>query len=480
MGMAMAKTSNSNSACLFLLISGLAVSGATASEVDLTATASSDLTYSDNIDLTSQGERSGVVSIWSLGAAAVVNGNDGDLSFNYDAYQTLHSVDSSRNELFNELALFANKALYRDNINFSADASITNIAQSIEDNANADIISGDTIETRTLNAQLSYQSNPRGWIDFYASVDGGVTSNEDAIGDNNRFGTDITLQNGTKAKNWFWLTDYSYNRSVARDSDEQNYDYTIEQEVGLQPMKRVSPLIRVYYEGYTDDGGSTVESGSWGPAMRYYWHKRSYFEVGYDFSFHDRDFWRGSFVFNPNSRTLVEFDYTRRFFGDAYDFSLSHQSKRMTNSITYTEEVRNFERRFLVDGQDIAEYELVKELSINSILSLRRTSFSFEVRAMDRHSLSEVSEIGDSKLYGAALTATHRLSKNTSLSGSFNYDKNIFESANERDRNDYYRLYDISLTNQFSQSLSWDLSFNHANSSQYKENRASFVLDMVY
>lgn len=466
------------------IVSALAiitVSMTFAADVEISTTASSELTYSDNINLTPIDESSGIVSTWSAGVFADVKGNDGDLTFSYDVYQTLHSIDSSRNKLFNELALVGSKKIYRNYVEFTTNAAITNIARSIEDNADADIISGDTIENRFIEAQLSYQSNPRGYVDFYGAVDGSVTSNEDDIGDFYSLGTNVIFQNGSAEKRYFWVTDYQYNKNISGNTDNSYYDFSIEQEIGLQPVKQVSPLIRAYYEGYTSgDEDKTIESGSWGPAVRYYFHKRSYIELGYDFSFKDEDFWRGALKLNPTPRTLLTFDFTRRFYGDAYDFSLSHRSRKMTNSISYSEQLVGFDREFFIEGENIEEYQLVKELSLNSVLDLRRTSISLEVRAQERMPLSNNNGIGNSKLYGGTVSTSHNVSDTTSLSGSFQYDRNQFSSESPKPQVDYYRIYDLSLNHQLSTSLSWDFSFKHTHSSKYRENRANVNFSIVY
>ncbi|MGR5237536.1 hypothetical protein [Vibrio alfacsensis] len=454
---------------------------ANASQVDLTATVSSELTFSDNINVSRQNEQSGMVSTWSAGTSIEKEGNGGNLSFQYDVYQTLHSVDSDRNELFNELSFAANKSIYRENIEFNTQAIITNIARSIENDAAADIISGDTIETRTIDAQLSYQSNPRGWFDLYGVLDGGVESNEDDIGDYYSFGSDLVFQNGTSVKQFFWLTEYSYNRNTSSNTDNEYYNYTAEQEIGLQPIKHFSPLIRVFYEGYTRrDESKTIESGSWGPALRYYWHERSFLELGYDFSFHDKDFWRGSIKLQPTSRTSAEFEYTRRFYGDSYDLSFSHRSKKLTNTVTYTEELRGFDRQFFIAGENIEEYQLVREFILNTTLNLKRTSLTTGLRLSKRNTLSDTDEVGDSNIYGGEMSAEHSLSRRTSLSGRFTYDKYVFEPKLEDRKHDYYRRYEISLNNQFSRSLSLDFSIEHANNSSYKENRANINLEVNY
>ncbi len=479
MGTDIANMEIRKTARIIILTTTLTVFHAAAKDIDFGTNASSELTFTDNINSSNKNKHSGFVSTWSAGAYSDIKGNDGNLLFKYDVYQTIHSVDSNRNELFNELAFSADKSIYKDSLKFNLDASVTNIARFREDNANSDIITGDTIETRSLDGGISYQSNPRGIIDFYSSINGGITSNEDEIGDYRDYNADVTIKNGTSVKHVVWLTDYYYTKNISDITENEYYDFTLTQEVGLQPQKNISPLIRVYYEGYTDDDEELVESGQWGPVVRYYLHERSYAELAYNFSFKEEDFWSGHLRLNPTPRTLLEFDYTKRFYGDAYYFFLTHKTKKVTNTIEYTEELVGFDREFFVVGENVEEYKLLKSFNVSSTLDLKRSSFTAKIRLSERKVLSDVSENsrGNSKTYGTDFSASHRLSENLSLSGSFQFDKDVFEPNS---KTNYYRSYDLSLNNQLSEHLSWNASLDRTNSNVYSENRANFIVRLVY
>ncbi|MGR5470628.1 hypothetical protein ACPV51_25765, partial [Vibrio astriarenae] len=92
--------------------------------------------------------------------------------------------------------------IYKDSVELETNATITNIARSIQDNANPDIISGNTIETRSIDAEISYQNNPRGYFDIYGSIYGSATSNEDGIGDYYAIESNIVFQNGLSEKDY--------------------------------------------------------------------------------------------------------------------------------------------------------------------------------------------------------------------------------------------------------------------------------------
>ncbi|MGR5459789.1 hypothetical protein [Vibrio sp. PNB22_1_1] len=471
---------------IILILSSIIVKNVFSANVEISPTASVELTYSDNINLDSTNENSGFVSTWSAGVITESIGNNGELLFGYDVYQTFNLQDSSENKLFNELSLFANRKIYKDSVELETNATITNIARSIQDNANPDIISGNTIETRSIDAEISYQNNPRGYFDIYGSIYGSATSNEDGIGDYYAIESNIVFQNGLSEKDYFWLTDYSYEKNISANTKESYYNYEIDQEVGIQTVYGVSPLIHAYYEGYTTGNqDKVVESGSWGPGVRYYLHRRSYVELGYEFSINDRDFWRWAVSLNPNPRTFLAFDYTRKFYGDSYDFTLININKRMTNTISYREELEGFERQFFVVGENIEEFQLVKELSMNSSFITRRTTFSFDLRAQERLILSDSDNVGsdnvgDSKLYGSKLAILHNISNLTSLSASFQFDIDKFDSEPTESLINYYRIFDVSLENQISNSIFWDVSLRHVNSSIYKENRANFTVSVEY
>ena len=48
------------------------------------------------------------------------------------------------------------------------------------------------------------------------------------------------------------------------------------------------------------------------------------------------------------TRTVLEASFSERFYGDSYGLNLSHQNKRLTNTISYVEDIQTFTRNNFV------------------------------------------------------------------------------------------------------------------------------------
>lgn len=454
-----------------------------AAELEVTPNVEGKVTYTDNVDLSESDKDSGTVTTLAAGIEIKAKGNDGNLSLDYQADQQFYSYDSSKNELFNTLSFNADKGISQTGLKLDVSASIKNISRAIDKQANDDLISGDTIESINAESGVSFQSNKRGLSDFYTRISGAVTDNEDDIGDHDSFSTKVTYKNGQGMKDYFWLMDYSYQTNVGKDDNDRSESHELEEKIGTRPISGFGPFLRLFYEEYKSDGNSDeFTSATWGPGLRYYWHKNSYAELSYDFAIDDdsRDYWRGALFFKPTTRTVLDFDYTRRFYGDAYDFSLSHRNRRVTNIINYTEEIITYDRPNFIGGDDIDELTLSRKFSWETKMALRRTTASLKLSADDQESVRGTSQNRDRQIYGALVSLDYRLSRKTTTSASFNFDSYEFEKENQSNQNDYYRSWSLGLDHKLVNDLSMEIKFDYKSKSSsvsetgYVENRVNF------
>ncbi|WP_375750122.1 TIGR03016 family PEP-CTERM system-associated outer membrane protein [Vibrio sp. HN007] len=455
-------------------------------ELELTPFALSEFTYTDNVDLVAENKESSEIATLAAGLEVKSEGNDGNLSLDYQIRKLFYSHDSVDNATYNELSFTADKGLFsQTQFRADANASIDNIARSIRDNANNDIVTSDTIETKNFGVGLSYQSNPRGVVDLSARIDSDVTLNEDNIGDNNEYSAELSFDNGKAIKKIFWTTDYSYTTNIGRSDNSRTQIHELEHKFGLQQMKGVSPFIGFNLEDYI--GQSNIDSAdttTLGPGVRYYWHRRSFIELAYEFDLKGdgEDFWSGEIYLIPTPRTALSFEYTKRFYGDAYDFSFRHKNKRLTNSITYVEEISGYNRRTLVDGNRVEELTVNKTLTWESSLELRRNTFTLELRGREQEAISDLSQNADTDSYGSTFSVEHNLTRKATLSSSFKYDYYKFGREGQSATKDHYRIWDLGLEVEPIEELSVDITLAHSNrtstnlSSEYKENRVNLSL----
>lgn len=471
-----------NRICLFVSVL-LATHNSFAADVKITPRVETELTYTDNVDLTASDEQSSEITSLLAGIEMKADGNDGNLSLDYQIQQLLYSYNSDKNELYNELEFSADKGLFSStNLRGNVSASISNVARNIRSNASTDVTTADTVESRDASVGLSYQSNPSGLMDLFTSIDGSIESNDDNIGNNNTFEGSIVGTQGRSIKTYFWSVDQHYETTHGKDGEESTESIELDQELGLQQLNGFSPYLHYYYEDYSGQSGDdSADSSSWGPGVKYYLTRHSYIDIGYDFSLDDdnSDFWRGGLHLNPSARTLLDFGYTKRFYGDAYSFSLTHSTRRMTNSITYQEEVSNYNRDLYIAGNQIEQLNISKTLTWTSSLDFRRSTFTLDLSSEKQQSFSDILQNTDVDTYSSELSIDHNLTRNTTISPGFTYKYYDFYSQGQTTQKDYYRKWNLDLTHNFADDLSMDFGLSYEdrssteNSAEYQESRVN-------
>ncbi len=452
-----------------------------AADTTITPSVEGGITYTDNMDLSATNEKSTEITSMIAGVKLESKGNDGNASLDYSIEQLYYSKDSSKNELYQELSLDADKGLLLQNrLRGNVSASITNIASDITDNASNDVSRGDTIENKSASVGFSYQTNPDGMVNLDVRVEGTVDDYEDNIGNNNSYSGQLYFAQGRSVKRYFWTTNYTYKETLGRNNAGDTSSLTLDQEIGLQPVHNLSPYVHVYYEDYSGQSvDDSADSSSWGPGVKYYLDRNSYLSVGYDFALDDEssDHWRSSIVLIPTDRTRLQFDYTQRFFGDAYEFSLSHRNRRWNNEISYTEEVTNYERDLFVAGNRIEDLSLSKQLTWNSSLELRRTTLSLDISADNQQALRTLSAETETDIYSVELSVAHNLSRKTTATPSFLFENYDFQREGSTYQKDYYRDLAFELEHDFAEEFSASMKLSHRErssnnvDSEYQENR---------
>ncbi|WP_165314145.1 TIGR03016 family PEP-CTERM system-associated outer membrane protein [Vibrio ziniensis] len=452
-----------------------------AADVTVKPRVEAGVTYTDNVDLTASNEQTSEIASFIAGLDIQSTGNDGNASLSYSMEQLYYSNNSDKNGLFHDLKLTADKGLFDQNrFRGNISASISNIASDITNNASSDIVNGNTVESREATVGFSYQTNPAGMVDLNASIYGSVKDYKDNVGNNHSYKGNINFTQGQDIKRYFWTTKYTYQKTIGHSDTNDTESMQLDQEIGLQPIHSLSPYLHLYYEDYSGQTASdSADSSSWGPGIKYYIDRYSYLSLGYEFSLDDdnSDHWRGSVVLQPSDRTNLQFEYTRRFYGDAYNLSLTHSNRRWTNTISYTEEVTNYDRDLYIEGNRIEDLSITKKLAWKSVLELRRTTFNLEIDADNQKAINTLSDDTDVDTYSSELSLNHHLSRKTSFKPSFLYEYYTFQTAGDTYQKDYYRKLSLELKHDFTKDFNASLEFSYKNRSssnvdrEYQENR---------
>ena len=188
--------------------------------------------------------------------------------------------------------------------------------------------------------------------------------------------------------------------------------------------------------------------------------------------------------------------YGKRFYGNAYNFSLQHKIKRWTNSMSYSEEIDSFDRSFfsseevgqfyclnpdatsladciVTTGDEVnfsnanlltinqlvpqqeSEVSLDKNYSWDSNLELPRSSVKFRLASQSRRNLVDSDR---NRRREATLTLAKKFGRYSSLSLEVDFDKVEFISAGSGlDRLDYYHNYKLRWDGRLTRELDWYL-----------------------
>ncbi len=491
--MAMAeKTSNCKLSGLIgfnLLLSSSAIAGEWRFEPNLGLTE----TYANNIELTQLNKQSSLVSQFIIGADASYNSKKLQFSFIGNETFATYSHDSELNDDYQTLNANASYSLWQDNLKVIANSSITNISQNDTTNSLADLITADTVQKQNHSAGLQFNSNNSDYS-LFSSLLYGVTKTEDDIGERDGYTAIITSENGNAARNVFWQVDGFFSNQENNGFTSENYN--LETKVGAITPYRVNPFVRYYNERVTGSlAGSNPEAiPSWGPGLRLQAAKHFIIDVSYNYVNNEtqsEDYVAANIDWQPSARTSLKAGYSKRFFDDSYELDFSHRTKRLTNRLSYNENIEVFDRnnfrqvnaelwcpngsadisnclplgetpsdttnfiKVPVSGSELIEdneFSLNKHLAWNSQLALARTTFTVDLTNRERESLS--TGIIDDYL-NAKFTIIRRVSSRSDITTYIQFSKNTYDKANPNGprQEDTYKLISATYNKSLASSL---------------------------
>lgn len=499
-----------------------------AAEWETTPRVSIKETYSDNVTPTQFTEESSTITTATVGLSSSVSSKILSVEFQADYSSLYYTHDSQLNNDYTELSLSSSLAPWTNGPKLVATASINNIPRNVAGNAYADLLSFDTVQSENYQVGL-IQSLSNSSFNFHAQANVYERITEDNIGESNGYDANISFSNGRGIKNSFWRLNSRYLDRENEGSTARNY--SIDARYGITTSFNFNPFIRYFDEGFSGSGTAstqTINDGeSLGAGFRLRMIDRLILDISYNFILDKEsdadDYIAANFDWEPTSRTAIKASYNQRFYGDAYQFQLTHKNRRLVNNISYNETLQAFSRDSfetttvgsvwcpigvpfdinnceltnanLVDPSQYVEvpligqrpvednqFSLVKQLTWSSSLSYSRTTFNLNVSNREVENL----ESGLSNKYlTMALRATRNISARSSFYLSYRFSLTEFNAGNTNsslDTQDYYRISETGLNRTLAQDLSLSLSFRHLNRSSsvdfrdYQENRVSLSL----
>jgi uncharacterized protein (PEP-CTERM system associated) len=487
-------------------------------------------TYTDNVGIVPNNEISSLVSQTGIGIESTYKAQHAIFNFqsqsSYAFYSHDHELDNDYHTLSSDLRL----QLWPNGIIFVADIDITNQSRNTSRNALADVVSADTVRVETYNGGFEYNINNSIFV-----INSGIgylqTKSEDNIGDREGVIATLSSTNGSSARHIFWQVEHSY-QELNNNAQDGKLSKS-EVKIGLITDFKINPFVRYYDEdnsGNLGNSNNSTESNSYGFGIRWLISPRLYLDSSYNKPIGNTldidgkkqdDYINTAIQWQPSIRTTLNANYSERFFGDSYGLNFSHKNKRLTNTISYIEDIQTLTRNNFINNiigfylcpnnttlieqciiQDdsiitpgdpndqgyrifpIQDFTLVednvlslnKTLNWNSTLELSRTTINFNANQQSRDNLE--TRIED-EFNTVSLQVKRNVSGRSSVSADVSYTETSLQINTELERIDRYRRYQLSYEKSLNSALSLSLTMSYldrsSNSAElnYKEGRIS-------
>lgn len=528
--MGMAHKTKLSAVCIALICSKLAVAG----EWQFDPSIIVDETYSDNVGLTTNNEQSSLVTQVGLNIESTYKAQQAEFNFSSESIYALYSHDHDLDSDYQTLSSDLRVQLWPNGIVVYGGVDIANQSRNGSRNALADIVSADTVQVETYSGGLEYNIDNSDFI-VNSSIGYRETNSEDNIGNQKGINSRITSTNGTGARHVFWEVEHDY--QDLENNNQKGKQSQSEVKIGWITGYGLNPFLRYYDEdnsGDINNSNRSIESNSYGLGARWLITPRLALNVSYNQPIGDNldldgdeqeAYVNASVQWQPSPRTKLTANISERFYGTSYGLDFTHRNKRLTNSISYVEDVQTFTRNnfaanlvgfyfcpssnitsvadciikdegsifpdnpnepdnpgfqlFPIQDFTLVEdnvFSLNKTLNWSSVLALPRTTISFTANHQNRENLETFNEDERS---ASSLNVSRKVSGRSSISFDLSYTETNLQIDTEFERIDRYRRYEISYQKSLNSALSFDLSLSYLNRASdnalfnYEEGRVS-------
>ena len=528
--MGMAHKTKLSAVCIALICSKLAVAG----EWQFDPSIIVDETYSDNVGLTTNNEQSSLVTQVGLNIESTYKAQQAEFNFSSESIYALYSHDHDLDSDYQTLSSDLRIQLWPNGIVVYGGVDIANQSRNGSRNALADIVSADTVQVETYSGGLEYNIDNSDFI-VNSSIGYRETNSEDNIGNQKGINSRITSTNGTGARHVFWEVEHDY--QDLENNNQKGKQSQSEVKIGWITGYGLNPFLRYYDEdnsGDINNSNRSIESNSYGLGVRWLITPRLALNASYNQPIGDNldldgdeqeAYVNASVQWQPSPRTKLTANISERFYGTSYGLDFTHRNKRLTNSISYVEDVQTFTRNnfaanlvgfyfcpssnitsvadciikdegsifpdnpnepdnpgfqlFPIQDFTLVEdnvFSLNKTLNWSSVLALPRTTISFTASHQNRENLESFNEDERS---ASSLNVSRKVSGRSSISFDLSYTETNLQIDTEFERIDRYRRYEISYQKSLNSALSFDLSLSYLNRASdnalfnYEEGRVS-------
>lgn len=465
--------------------------------------------YTDNVELTTVDKTSSLVSQAIFGLDAEFKSHLASFTLSGKNNNLFFSHDSDINDNYLTLDAEGQVYLWSSGPELIVNAQVANTNRNSTRNGLADLVSGDTVQSEAYSAGIRYNVD-NSTFSLESSLIYHIQQYDDGLGDYKGVSAILNAKNNNNARNVFWRI---ISKSSTKNQDflgetRSGDQFTIEAKLGLITTLNINPFVRFYDEDFSGDFANQNQktTSSWGPGVNWLISDHFMMDFSYNFVSDDSvsdDYVATSLQWEPSARTSLSAGYSKRFFGDSYNFDLQHKIKRLTNAISYDENLEVFDRSsferidlgvfWCPPGTEIEvisqcaaqsaqpannefrlinffylapiennEFSINKRLSWLSKLQLARTSFTFNTSASRREGVE--SGITDDTL-DMSFTISRKISGKSKLTFLTKYNYRIFDKHNPEGfgQKDYYRTISATYTKDLASSLSTLFTLQHVN-----------------
>ncbi|TWX74070.1 TIGR03016 family PEP-CTERM system-associated outer membrane protein [Colwellia sp. C1TZA3] len=491
-------------------------------------------TYTDNVGLVARNEQSSLVSQAGVNIKTSYSAQQAKFNLssqsNYALYSHNHELDNDYHTIASDLRL----QLWPNGIVLFGTMNISNQARNRSRNALADIVSADTVQVETYNAGLEYNVSNSDFV-LDSTLGYRQTNSEDNIGNRQGVVAKLSSTNGTSARHIFWSLDHNYQEQ--ENNNLKGKQSQSEAIIGLITDYKINPFVRYYNEdnsGNLNNSNRSIESNSYGLGVRWLISPRLRLDTSYNQPIGDKldidgdeqkAYVDAAVLWQPSTRTKLSANFSERFYGNSYGLDLTHRNRRLTNTISYVEDIQTLTRNnfaaniigfyfcpntnallieecILNEGDNIAPdnpnepddqgfvifpiqdftliednvFSLNKTLSWNSTLTLPRTTINVNTSRQNRENLD--TRIED-ELSAASVSITRKVSGRSSVSIDLSYTETSLQITTELERTDRYRRYQLNYETSLNSALSFNVAVSYLNRSSgnaplnYEEGRIS-------
>lgn len=453
---------------LLLSVTGIPELSLAAPKIDaeLRLTAS----YSDNVQQIADGGDDSVATEISPSVALSDSGANTDYNLRYQYFKRNESVANvndreehrgfaslSRYEFDRKLRLFANSRIF--NINRDVGAFFGDLSRE------------ERVETINYSAGADYTSGARRLYDFTANLQYLKTDTDDSQVNTEVYRGSALLANGTRQQRSFWQVDSDYSEEDSGADTSQAIHNGL---IGMNIIRRLSLFAQANYEKIQLNNQQDIINETWGAGLLI---RRPRLSTSLAYNLTEQgdsgDFFSATVNWQPTSRTQIDLDYGRRFFGETYNGSVRHTTRKISQTLRYSDTVSTFSETIGRNGVLLCRADAGGALDLTSCqIATDISDFSSDLVPVTQVVFNEISEeqiLNRALIYNFTYT---RSKSQFSVSGAWNRSKRLSEALQSQD----YLVQKTGTASwgwDFSQRTNVTLSFRISNTEDSDDDRVT-------